>query len=319
MNTIRRTLLATLATPALARGQGLDDRPVRFIVPFPPGGGTDMFARMLAQEIARPLGRAVVVENRAGAGGNIGAEAVARAAPDGHSVLFTTAAIAINESLYRRLPFDPTRDLAPLVLVAAQPHILVATRPSGITTLDDMLRRARAAPGALGYASPGNGTSSHLTMELLRSRAGVEITHIPYRGAGPAANAMLANDAPLGISVGAVLRPHIEAGRLVAVATTGAARLAMLPATPTLAEAGMPGIVTEQWHGTFVPAATPAALRAQLASAMAEAASGSAFAARVNEDGARVVNAPPAEFSAFIAAERAKWAEMVRISGATVD
>jgi tripartite-type tricarboxylate transporter receptor subunit TctC len=318
----RRALTAAITGLLLpAAAQEPEDRPMRLVVPFAPGGGADLFARVLAPDVARFLGRPVVVENLSGASGNIGTEAVARAAPDGRAVLYTTASVAINPALFRRLPFDTARDLAALNLVCAQPHILVATRASGLRSVAEAIERARrSGAGRVAYASPGAGTSGHLTMEWLARQAGVEFTHVPYRGAGQAVAALLADDAPpLGISVGAVLGGHIREGRLAALATTGPERLAMLPAAPTLTEDGFEGLVTEQWHATFAPVATPERTCERLAEALAAAIGLPGFGARVAEDGGRVINAKGPAVLAFLRAEREKWAELVRLTGARAD
>lgn len=318
----RRSLLAALSVAALpdrpAQAQ-LADRPIRVVVPFPPGGGSDLFARIVAQDLSTRLGRSTVVENRAGAGGNIGVEAVVRATPDGHTILYTTASVAINQSIYRNLPFDVARDLAPLTVVGAHPHILVATAASGIRDLPGLAAAARARPGGMPYASPGNGTSTHLTMEWLRARLGVPLEAVPYRGGAPAANAMLAGEVPVGMFIGAIAKPHIDSGRLVAIATTGEERLAILPDVPTMLELGQVGFVTEQWHATFVPAATPEPVRALLAAAIGAASDMPLMRTRLAEDGARHLNLPPDRAVPFLAAERIKWAEMARLSGATAD
>ncbi len=313
---LTRRALALLPLPAFA--QTLTDRPVRVISPFAPGG-SDLFARILAQDAGRVLGRSMLVENRSGAGGNVGTEAVVRAPADGHTLLYTTASITINPALYARMTFDAARDLVALNLVCAQPHIIVAHPGSGIRSLAGALAMARSRRDGLTYASSGSGTSGHLTMEWLAQAAGVPLTHVPYRGAGQSANALIAGETQLGVSVGPVLRQHILEGRLVALATTGPERLAMLPTSPTLVESGFPGLVTEQWHATFAPAATPSPLQTLLADAFAQAIAQPAFAARVADEGGRIINTQGAAIAPFLVAEREKWARLVRQTGATAD
>ncbi len=298
---------------APAWSQGATERPLRLIVPFPPGGPVDTAARIMAQALAGPLGQPVLVENRSGAGGNIGVDAVAKAAPDGLTLAFaSTGALAVNPGLVPNMPYDTLRDLAPVAILSATPAVL-AVRPGGMPDLAALLAAARRAPGTLSFASTGPGGTPHLAAELLKLRAGVDITHVAYRGAAPVLTAMLAGEIDMTFLDVPVLLPLLREGRLWALAVTAPERSAVLPEVPTTAEAGLPGVEVENWYAMLAPAGTPPERVARLAAAVQGAlAPGGETARRYTELGSRIVAAGPVEATAFIRAEIVKWAEVVR-------
>ena len=313
-------LLAFAAAPAFAQGWQ-PQRPIRLVVPFAPGGQPDVVARALAEPLGRALGQPVVVENRAGAGGNIAAEAVARAAPDGHTLLLgTNGPLAVSPALTRALPYDPLRDLAPVTLVGTSPN-LIAVHPSlGVTTLAGFVALARAQPGKLNFASVGKGSISQLSMELLAASAGMRLVHVPYNGGAPAVLALVAGDVQaLSLNPTALL-PQVEAGKVRVLAQTCARRSALIPDVPTVAEAGFPGFEADVWMAVMAPAGTPAAairrLNAELVAIIRSAAMRESLWKRQWID---PVGSAPEEVTALIRRESAKWAEIVAKAGLAPD
>jgi tripartite-type tricarboxylate transporter receptor subunit TctC len=270
---IRAFLLAAAlaVTPALAAQAAYPERTVTVIVPFAPGGPTDIIARILADYLSKALKQSFIVENRAGAAGNTGMGAAARAQPDGYTLLLTSTAIAVNTALYKNLPYDPFKDFAPISELVNSPNILVVNAKSGINTVADLVARAKAAPGTFNYSSPGTGTKSYLTAEELKQRAGIEMTHIPYRGAGPAAAAALEGTVQLGSVALPAAEGMVKSGQLKALAVTGAKRWFSMPDVPTLIESGYPGFVSETFSALFAPAGTPPEIVALLAKECAKA------------------------------------------------
>lgn len=297
------------------------DRPVRLIVPFPPGGVVDLLARALAPGLQERLGQPIVVENRAGAGGNVGAEVVAKAAPDGHTLLLSsTGPLAINAALYgARMPFDPEAAFAPIALALRTPMVLVVRADQPWRSLETLLAAARAAPGRLTGGSAGNGSTPHLALELMKAMARVDITHVPYRGVGPAMTALLAGDIALMFDTLPLVMPQIRAGAVRPLAVTSARRSPALPEVPTLAEAGVPGYESSSWFGFVAPAGTPAAAIGAVAEAVAAALRQPEVVERFAAQGGELGGMGPAAFAAFIREEREKWTAVVRASGARLD
>ncbi len=329
MSLDRRTLLtiATLAAlPSWGRAQaGWPTKPVRIVVPFAPGGTTDILARVLAPELSKVFGQSFVVDNRAGAGGNIGAEVVAKSPADGYNLLMGTVGThGINQSLYAKLPYDPQKDFAPITLVAGVPNVMVMnTRRAqalGINSVADFVKYAKANPGRLNMASSGNGTSIHLAGELFKSRTGIFMTHIPYRGSGPALADLLAGAVDVMFDNLPSAMPHIQAGNLKAFAVTSAVRSAALPDVPTVAEAGnLPGFEASSWFGLLAPAGTPADIVGRLQQESAKALGLPAVKERLLAQGAIPSGNTPQEFAKLINDETVKWAAVVKASGARVD
>jgi len=322
MAELTRRALALLgvacATPALA--QGFPTRGLRIIVPFPPGGSTDLLARRLADKLTASLGQTVLVENRPGAGGTTGADLVAKSPPDGHTLLMgVTGSNAIAASLFPNLPYDPVRSFAPLSRLVSAPLVLVVNPAHPARDVAGYIAAARATPGALTYATPGNGTSMHLTGVMFGLAAGVELQHVPYRGSAQAMTDLISGQVQSAFADILVALPMIRAAQLRALAVTSATRHPLLPEVPTMQEAGLAGFVAASWQGLFAPAGTPAPvlerLHAEVARAMALPEVRDSFAAQ----GFVVESTTPAEFGPFIAAEVAKWAAVVRAGNVRVD
>ena len=323
----RRALLgacAASAFPSLNAQAGWPSKPVRIVVPFAPGGTTDILARSLAPELSRALGQTFIVDNKPGAGGNIGAENVARSPPDGYSLLMGTVGThGINQSLYPKLPYRPVADFAPITLVAGVPNVLVLNAAKAealkIANVGDLIRHAKANPGKLNMASSGNGTSIHLSGELFKSLTGTYMVHFPYRGSGPALLDLIGGTMDLMFDNMPSALPQIKAGKLRALAVTSAQRSAALPELPTLAEAGVKGYEASSWFGLLAPAGTPAEIVARLQKETASALSAPALKERLESQGAIPSGMSSAAFAKFIDAETQKWAQVVKVSGAKVD
>ena len=314
------TLLAAPALPRTGLAQGWPDRPLRLIVPFPPGGVVDLLARSLAPHLQSALGQPVVIENRAGAGGNVGAEAAAKSPPDGYTLLLSsTGPLAINAALYAQMPYDPATAFTPVALCLTTPMVLVVQAAQPWRRLDELLAAARAQPGRISAGSAGNGSTPHLALELLRSLARVEITHVPYRGAAPAMAALLAGEIQMMFDTAPLVMPQIRAGAVRPLGVTSEERMAALPDVPTIAEGGVAGYVSSSWFGLVAPAGTPAPVVARVAEAFAAALRQPDVVARFAAQGGTLGGMEPEEFGRFILEERAKWGAVVRASGARAE
>jgi tripartite-type tricarboxylate transporter receptor subunit TctC len=321
-------LLAGALLPLAAHAQGSwPSKPVRIVVPFAPGGTTDILARALAPELQRVFGQPFIVDNKPGAGGNVGAAEVAKAAADGHTLLMGTVGThGINQSLYPKLPYDPVKDFVPVTLVAAVPNVLVMNpakaQQYGIQSVPDLVRYAKAHPGQLNMASSGNGTSIHLAGELFKTMTGTYMVHFPYRGSGPALLDLVGGNMDLMFDNLPSALPQIRSGRLKALAVTSTTRSAAVPDLPTVAEAGGPslkGYEASSWFGLLAPAGTPAEVVQRLQQETAKALGTPALKERLLSQGAIPSGMTSAEFGRHIAAETRKWAEVVKASGAKVD
>ena len=325
----RRRLLITAAAvafaplPALAQS-AWPSKPVRIVVPFAPAGTTDILARALAPELSRAFGQPFIIENKPGAGGNLGADLVAKSG-DGHTLLMGTVGThAINPALYARMPYDHVKDFVPVTLVAGVPNVLVMNPAKaealGIKSVPDLIRVAKASPGKLNMASSGNGTSIHLAGELFKTMTGTYMVHFPYRGSGPALLDLIGGNMDLMFDNLPSAMPHIKAGKIKALAVTSAERSAALPELPTVAEAGpLKGFEASSWFGLLAPAGTPAEVVNRLQQETAKALATPALKERLQAQGAVPSGMSPADFTKFIAAETKKWAAVVKASGATVD
>lgn len=316
---------AGLASPCAPAQSAWPAKPVRIVVPFAPGGTTDILARAIAPELSRVFGQSFVVDNRPGAGGNLGADLVAKAAPDGYTLLMGTVGThGINKSLYSKLPYDPQKDFAPITLVAGVPNVMVMnaerTRALNIHTVPEFIRYAKAHPGQLNMASSGNGTSIHLAGELFKARTGIFMTHIPYTGSGPALLGLVSGQVDVMFDNLPSAMAQIKAGKLKAFAITSAQRSAAVPELPTVEEAAqLKGFEASSWFGLLAPAGTPADIVLRLQQETAKALGQSAIKEKLLAQGAIPGGNTPAEFASLIAAEIAKWAPVVKASGAKVD
>lgn len=304
-------LSAFAATQALAQTV-FPSKPVRLVVPFPAGGGTDAMARTLADALTREFGQPVIVDNKAGAGTVIGNDAVAKSAPDGHTLLLNTSAIAIVPSLHVKLPYAADRAFTPIVLLGRAPNVAVVRADSPLVSAADFLAQARAKPGWLSYGSAGNGTSTHLAAELLKSTAKVFVTHVPYRGAAPAMADVMAGQIDVAFGTLPSVAPLLASGKLRALAVTSAKRSPLLPDVPTFAESGVPGYDADVWYGIFAVRATPPELVARLHAELKRAAQTDAFRRRAAAEGLVLTLDDPQETARVVRADEAKWRRVVQ-------
>lgn len=318
----RRQLIGLLAgaammLPAIAGATEVyPTRPIHLIVPYPPGGGTDIVGRLLGEKLGASLKQPIVVDNRGGAGGVLGTEVAARAAPDGYTLLLVPSSHVINPSIYAKLPYDTVKDFAPITMVASA-AILMAVNPRvPAKTVGDFVKAAKADPKAIAnYGSAGVGTVFHLTGQMFNELSGLTLQHVPYRGGGPTVTALLAGEIPLAFETMLSLQPHVRAGTLRALAITSARRSATMPEIPTTAEAGFPQLVADNSYALFAPAGTPAPILSQLHDATVAALGLPDLRDRLREQGAEVVGNSSAELAAYVAAEIPKWAALARQAG----
>ena len=294
-------------------------RPVRMIVPYAAGGGADIVGRLLAQRLGEGWGQTVVVDNRPGASGNIGTEIVARAPADGYTLLLVGPNHTVNSSLYSKIPFDPIKDFAPVSLVTSAPYLLLVNPAIGVNSVKDLIALAKARPGKVLYASAGNGTAGHLGMELIKTMAGIDMVHIPYKGSPPALTDLLAGQVSAAFDNVLSAAPHVKAGKLRAIAVSTLRRSSALPEVPTVAESGLPGFEVAVWQGILAPAGTPKPLVDTLYSAIVRALGRPDMKERMAANGTEIIGSTPAEFATFIKSDLVKWAKVVKDSGARVD
>jgi tripartite-type tricarboxylate transporter receptor subunit TctC len=309
--------IALLGPMRAARAQG---RPMRLVVPFTPGGSTDILARALAPKLAAALGQNVIVDNKPGAGGSLGAAEVANAAPDGQTLLMGhIGTLAVNVSLYPKLGYDPQKSFAPVAWVARVPNVLVVNAASGIVNLKDLVARAKAKPGTLSYSSGGNGSAAHITFEYFKLRAGIFMAHIPYRGTAPSITDLISGQVDATFTGTPAVLPHIRSGRLRALAVSSPQRIAALPEVPTVAESGYPGFEADQWYGIVAPAGTPAAVVARLNAEINRALALPEVTQQLATEGAVPVPGPPQAFGELIAREIPRWREVIKAGSVKVD
>ncbi len=295
-------------------------RPIRLVVPFPPGGSTDILARALGQKLAEAWGQQVIVDNRPGAGGSIGAEAVAKAPHDGYTLLMAhIGTLAVNPALYPKLGYDPAKDFAPVSLVAIVPNVLVVHPSVPAKNVAELIEYARKNPGKLNYSSGGNGSAAHLAMEYFKLQTKTDIVHVPYKGTVPAVTDLIAGQVSLTMTGAPAVMPHAQSGKLRALGVSSATRLDAFPQVPTIAESGVPGFEATQWYGVVAPAGTPADIVAKLNAAIVQIMSSKEMKERLTTEGAIAsVNSPEA-FAAFIESERKRWAAVVKAAGMRPD
>lgn len=308
--------IAALTPGAIARAQTREEpwpaRHVRLIVPFPPGGGTDAVGRIISTRLAEIWGQQVIIENRGGAGSNLGSEAGARAAPDGYTILFAAFPFATNRFIYKTIPYDPIADFTPISLIGTFPNILVVPNSSPAKTVAQFIDYAKANKGDVTFGSSGIGTSPHLNGELFKRMAGIEMTHIPYRGAGPAITDLIPGRLTMMFNTSGSLMPHVQAGRLRALAVSSAKRFSAEPSIPTVAESGVPGFDVSSWYGLLVPSKTPPAIVQKMNADAVRAMKEPEVRQRLENLGLEVVASSSEDFGAFIKAEMTKWEPVIK-------
>jgi tripartite-type tricarboxylate transporter receptor subunit TctC len=312
-------LLISIIHCGIVSAQTYPSKPIRFVVSFPPGGSADLVARSIAPRMAEALGQQVVVENRPGAGGNIGVDIVAKAAPDGHTIgLAAAGALSLNQSLYASMPFNPEKDLAPITMLAMIPFFLIA-HPSQPSSLKEIIENAKAKPGSLSYGHGGNASAMHLSGELLKMMAGIDLLPVPYKGSGPVAADVLGGQVPLGIVDVPSAIANVRAGKLKALAVTTSRRISAAPEVPTFAEAGIPGYESIGWFGAVAPAKTPSEVINRLNKEIVAALSAAEVRERILAAGAEPLTGTPQEFAAFIREEARKWAQVIKTAKVKVE
>ena len=305
--------------PQSASSQNYPSQPIRLVVPFAIGGATDILARTIGTRLSERIGQSVVIENKPGAGTTIGNASVAQAAPDGYTLLFAPTPFVISQVMYPKLPYDPDKAFTPITLLAISPFILVANPHVDAKTVAELLALAKARSGTFSFASAGNGTVPHLAAEMFRLRTGMDMTHIPYKGGGPAITELVGGQTDLMFATPIEVAPQVQAGRLKVIATTAPKRLPALPEVPTIQESGYPGFEVFAWFGVLAPAGTPRAIVDRLAGEFAKVVEMPDVKEKLAGQSATVLLKPGEEFSAFIAAEKTKWGGVVKVSGARID
>ncbi|MGE5096374.1 MAG: tripartite tricarboxylate transporter substrate binding protein [Betaproteobacteria bacterium] len=307
-------LLASLALalPGAAAAQAFPTKPIRIVVTYPPGGGADLMARLVAPKMSEALGQPVVVENKPGASGQIGASDVARSAPDGYTLMLDASSYSVNPSLYSKLPYEPTKAFTPIAVLALFPNVLVVTPSYPVHDVKELIAAAKAKPGTIAFASSGNGSAQHLSGELFLQKTGVQMTHVPYKGGGPALNDVMGGQVPTFFANMASSLPQIKGGKLRPLAITGAKRSPALPDVPTMAEAGVPGYEVYEWNAIFAPAGTPPAVIAKLADAIDKAVQSPEFRERVSSLGGELTGYGPAEADRFVREQMQLWGKVVK-------
>ncbi len=312
--------IASGIAPATSSGQGYPNKPVRMVVPFPAGGPTDIVARTIGQKLAELLGQPVVIDNRAGAGGVIGTEHVAKSPPDGYTLLLgTIGGLAVAMSLYPNRGYDTLRDLAPVTQAVTVTNILVVHPSLPVKSVQDLLALARTRPGSLNYASSGSGTVTHLAGELFKSMGRVNIVHIPFKGGAPALTALMSGEVGMNFENSLIVLPHIKAGKVRALGVTGAQRSRLLPELPTIGEGGLPGYNASGWYGYVVPAAVPKDIVARLTAEINRTLQLPDVIGRLSGQGAEPASGTPEQFGAFMRAEIDKWAQLVKTANMKAD
>ena len=314
------TLAAPLAAHAQTPASDWPNKPIRWVIPFPPGGAMDAIARTLGEKAGKTLGQPFVIDNKPGAGGNIGADFVAKSPADGYTLMITSIGMATNKPLYGKLSYDPVKDFAPVSLLAVVPNVLVtnSTQPN-IKTVTDLIATAKKEPGKLTYASAGNGTSIHLAGEVFTSLAKIDMMHVPYKGSGPAVADLLGGQVNYMFDSITSARPHIQSGKLRALGVTTAKRSSALPNVPTLAEAGLPGYEVSPWFAVFMPAGTPKPVITKLNAALLDAMKQPDVRARFETIGAESIGSTPDEMAAHLARESARWSKLIAERGIKLD
>ena len=324
MNKFSMSLMAANAALASASvcaqsSTSYPNRPLRFIVPYAAGGNGDIVSRIIAQKLIAQIGQQIVIDNRGGAGGNIGAELAARAAPDGYNIMLGTNTHVINMSLFAKLPYDIQRDFAPITLATSAPMVLMVHPSLPAKTVKEFIALAKAHPNKLNYATGGSGSSAHVITELFKSMAGVQLTHVAYKGVAQATTDLIAGQIQMSFNSTSTALAHMQAGRVRALAISTAARSSAAPGLPTIAESGLPGFDASIWQGVFAPARTPTDIVARLNREIVAALNAGDVKEQLRAQGLDTLPSTPEQFAAFIKVEIAKWAQVIKVSGAKVD
>ncbi len=320
---LRRAVLfvavAAAMAPAFAQSDTYPDKPIRVVVPYPPGGGTDVIARIMQVSLQQALGQPLLIDNRGGAGGSLGTDIVAKSSPDGYAVLFTLSSHTINPAIFPKLPFDTAKDFAPVGMVASLPQILVALPSFAASTVPELIKLAKEKPGELQFASVGNGSPSHLAGELFNLRTGTKITHVPYRGGGPAMNDVLGGQVSmLWVSIPAAAQ-FVKAGKVKAIAVSTAKRSAAFPDVPTVQESGVRDFEVDSWYAMFVPAKTPKPVIDKLNTALNKVLTEPEIRSKLLAQGAEAVGGIPADLGKVVTSELTKWSQLAKDAGIKVE
>ncbi len=313
------TALASTHAPAQTTTQKFPDKPIRFIVPFPPGGGNDILARVLAPKMSEFLGQPVVIDNRAGAGGNIGADLAAKSAPDGYTIVIASNQVTMNPALYAKLPFDIEKDFAPIALAASVPMVLAVNPSVPANSVKELIALAKAEPGKLNYSTPGNGTPQHIAFEVFNHAAGIKIAHVPYKGTGPAIADVIGGQVQATFGTLASLEQHVKAGKLRALAVATPRRSQTMPSVPTMAESGLPGYDVSLWYSILAPAGTPGPILARLSGEIAKALAAPDVRDRLIAQGFEVSYLNPEQMNDLMKRDIARWSKALREVGIKLD
>jgi len=313
------TAACAALVPATAFAQKFPEKPIRFIVPFPPGGGNDILARLLAPKMAEGLGQPVVIDNRAGAGGNIGTDLAAKSPPDGYTIVIASNQVTMNPALYAKLPFDIEKDFAPIALAASVPMVLAVHPSVPANNVRDLIALAKANPGKYNYSTPGAGTPQHIAYEVFNHAAGIRITHVPYKGTGPAVADLIGGQVQTAFGTMASVEPHIKAGKLRALAVATPKRSQAMPNVPTVAEAALGGFDVSLWYSILAPAGTPAPILARLSAEVAKALAAPDVRNRLVSQGFEISYLPPDQMNALMKGDIARWGKSLREIGLKLD
>ena len=319
LNTLCVAVCTAMLTAGAVHAQAYPERPVRLIVPYAPGGSADIAARMISDGWAKELGSPLVIENRAGAGGNIGVDAVAKSAPDGYTIGLQTVSLAINPALFASMPYDTLKDLAPIGMIASSQHVLAVNPKVDVSNLKDLIQKAKAEPGKMSYGSAGVGSTFHMSAELFKSVADVNILHVPYRGGGPALVDTMGGQVDMSFPVISAAQQHVAGGKLNALAVTGDKRSPLLPDVPTAQEAGLPGYVFDTWFMVFAPDGTPQPVIDKLNSSLNATLNSESIKARLMKEGFEPTPTTPVEAKTKLETDMPKWAKLIQERGITAD
>jgi tripartite-type tricarboxylate transporter receptor subunit TctC len=312
-------IVCLLFSSGAALAQGYPDKPVRLVVPWPPGGSVDIIARLIGVKLGQTLGQSIIIDNRSGASGNIGMDAVAKSRPDGYTLVLNTIPLATNPSLSAQMPFDVSKDFAPIALIAKMPHLLIATQALAVSNMRELLELAKSQPGKLTYSSAGNGSTFHMAGELFKYLSNTSVVHVPYRGGGPALTDAVSGQVDISFPSLVAALPFVKTGRVKALAITSSSRSALLPEVPTIAEAGLPGYEFTSWFMLLAPAGTPRDIVMKINQAVTETMTSPELAERFAKEGTEIVTGSPEQARTFLNAELTQWSRIIKERGIKSD